>query len=64
MMKEAEVNGKLVVAGPDSADASICPDCGSDVQKRRITRMDGTVTHSYRHKCGQGKYCPRRYRPT
>jgi hypothetical protein len=63
-MKEAEVNGKLVVAGPKAPDAGVCPDCGGKVQKRRVRRMDGRVTYFYRHRRGQGKGCPRRYRPT
>lgn len=63
-MKEAELNGKLVVAGPDSPDTAICPDCGTEVKKRRRARMDGTVSYYYRHKLRQGKDCPRRYRPT
>ena len=63
-MKDAELHGKPVVAGPDAPDEALCPDCGAEVQKRRVTRMDGAVTHFYRHKRGQGKDCPRRYRPT
>jgi hypothetical protein len=62
-MKEAEVNGKLVVAGPDAPGKAICPDCSAEVRKRHVTRMDGTVTYFYRHRLGQGKDCPRRYRP-
>lgn len=60
-MREAEVNGKRVVATPDAPDVASCPGCGTEVQKRRVTRMDGTVTYFYRHKRGQGKDCPRRY---
>jgi hypothetical protein len=63
-MKEAAANGKLVVAGPDAPDAAVCPDCGTEVRKRQVTRMDGSVTYFYRHKRGEGKGCPRRYRPT
>jgi hypothetical protein len=63
-MKSAKVNGKLVVAGPDAPDVAICPECGAEVRKRRRTRMDGTVAYFYRHKRGQGKGCPKRYRPT
>jgi hypothetical protein len=63
-MQEARVNGRVVVAGPDAPDAGACPECRGDVQKRRVTRMDGGVTYFYRHKRGQGKDCPRRYRPT
>lgn len=39
-MKAAEVNGQLVVAGPDSPDTAICPDCGTELKKRRRTRKD------------------------
>ena len=63
-MKEARVKGKLVVAGPDAPDVATCPECGTDLQKRRRTCMDGSVTYFYRHKRGTGKDCPRRYRPT
>jgi hypothetical protein len=63
-MNEAEVNGKLVVAGPDAPDEAVCPDCRAEVQKRRVRRMDGGVTYFYRHNRGQGKHCPRRYQPT
>jgi hypothetical protein len=63
-MREAEVNGKLVIAGRDAPDTAVCPDCRTEVQKRRVRRMDGGVTYFYRHKRGQGKHCPRRYRPT
>jgi hypothetical protein len=63
-MREVEVNGKLVIAGPDAPDEVVCPECGTEVQRRRVTRMDGTVTYFYRHKRGQGKDCPRRCRPT
>jgi hypothetical protein len=61
-MKEAEVNGKLVVAGPKAPDTAVCPDCGAEVQKRKRKCMGGTVTYFYRHMRGQGKDCPRRYR--
>jgi hypothetical protein len=63
-MKEAEVKGKLVVAGPEAPDTGVCPHCGGVVQKRRRRRMGGGVTYFYRHNRGQGKGCPRRYRPT
>ena len=62
-MKDARVNGRLVIAGPDAPHAGQCPDCGAEVQKRQRTRMDGSVSYFYRHKRGQGKGCPRRYRP-
>jgi len=63
-MKQARVDGELVTAGPDSPDVGVCPDCGGEVQRRRRTCMDGTVTYFYRHRRGHGKECPRRYRPT
>jgi hypothetical protein len=63
-MKRALVNEELVTAGPDTPDVAICPDCGTEVRKRRRTCMDGSVTYFYRHKRGEGKDCPRRYRPT
>ncbi|MGD2145444.1 MAG: hypothetical protein PVH41_01980 [Anaerolineae bacterium] len=63
-MQEANVEGKLVAASPDAPATGTYPYCGAQVQKRHVTRMDGTVTCFYRHKRGQGKDCPRRYRPT
>ena len=63
-MKKAVVNGKPVVAGPDAPDVAVCPECGSEVWKRRRKCMDGKVVYFYRHKRGEGKDCPRRYRPT
>jgi hypothetical protein len=63
-MKEAQANGKLVVAGLDAPDTAVCPHCGTEVQKRHVKRMDGGVTYFYRHERGEGKGCPRRYRPT
>ena len=63
-MQETNIKGKLVLASPDAPDTGTCPDCGAQVQKRHVTRMDGSVTYFYRHKRGQGKECPRRYRPT
>jgi hypothetical protein len=62
-MLEARVNGRLVIAGPDVPDVAVCPDCGGEVRKRRRRRMDKSVTYFYRHVRGQGKDCPRRYRP-
>ncbi|MFO7743246.1 MAG: hypothetical protein R6X31_13140 [Anaerolineae bacterium] len=63
-MKEAVANGKLVVAGPDAPETAACPDCGTEVSRRHVTRMDGSVTYFYRHQRGKGKDCPSRYRPT
>ena len=58
-MQEANVNGKRVPASPDTRAAGTCPDCSAEVQRRHITRMD-----IYCHTRGQGRDCPRRYRPT
>ncbi|MFW6116350.1 MAG: hypothetical protein ACOC6F_01360 [bacterium] len=63
-MKEAVANGKLVVAGPDAPDTAVCPDCGTEVHNRHVKRMDRSITYFHRHKRGEGKGCPRRYRPT
>ena len=63
-MKEARVEGRLVTAEADSPERGRCPECGTEVHKRRRTCMDGSVTYFYRHKRGEGKDCPRRYRPT
>ncbi|MBS3784064.1 MAG: hypothetical protein KGY78_06440 [Anaerolineae bacterium] len=61
-MKRAMVDGKLVSAGPDAPSHALCPDCGTAVVKRKRTCMGGSVTYFYRHKRGEGKGCPRRYR--
>ena len=63
-MKEALANGKLVIAGPDAPHMAVCPDCGTEVHKWHVKRMDGGITYFYRHKRAEGKGCPRRYRPT
>ncbi len=63
-MRDAMVNGKLVLAGPDAPDEATCPECGGQVRKRKRRRMDGQVTYFWRHKAGVGDKCPRRYRPT
>jgi hypothetical protein len=63
-MREAKVDGKLVVAAPDAPETGVCPSCGAEVERRYVTRMDGTVTYFYRHALGQGKECLRRYHPT
>lgn len=62
-MRRAKVNGRLVVAGPDAPEEAVCPDCGGAVRKRTRQRMGGGVTTFYRHVRGEGKHCPRRYRP-
>jgi uncharacterized C2H2 Zn-finger protein len=62
-MREAKVGNRLVVAGPDAPEVGRCPACGAEVQKRKRRTMDKTTTWYYRHKRGQGKDCPRRYRP-
>jgi hypothetical protein len=62
-MRNAVVNGKVVVARPDAPDVALCPDCKTEVQKRRRKCMDGRITYFYRHERGEGKDCPRRYRP-
>jgi hypothetical protein len=54
-MNEAEVNGKLVVAGLDAPDAAMCPDCGRELRKRQRRRMDRSFAYYYRHKQGVGK---------
>ena len=54
-MQEANVKGKLVLASADAPDAGTCPECGVEMQKRHVTRMDGSVTYFYRHKRRQGK---------
>jgi hypothetical protein len=61
-MRDAEVNGEPVTAGPDTPDEAICPACGTEVHKRKRTCMGRTVTYFYRHRRGQAKDCPRRYR--
>jgi len=63
-MHDATNDGKPVTAGPDAPATAACPACGGEVHLRKHTRMDGRATYYYRHKNGQGKNCPRRYRFT
>ena len=63
LMREAKLNGKVIIAKPEAPDTAVCPECGTEVVKRRRTCMGGVVTYFYRHKRGKGKDCPRRYRP-
>ena len=62
-MREAMVNGRLVVAGPTSPETAICPSCDGAVKKRKRRRTDGRVTYFYRHQSGVGEECPRRFNP-
>lgn len=62
-MRKALVEGKLVLAGPDSPNAAVCPSCGGVVKKRKRRRLDGKTTYFYRHKRGVGEGCPQRYHP-
>lgn len=62
-MRKARVNGKLVLAAPDSPDVALCPACGEGVEKRKRARQDGKVTYFWRHKVGVGDGCPLRYQP-
>ena len=59
-MREAKVEGEVVVAGPDTPDVAQCPACGGEVHKRKRRRMDGSVSYYYRHKRGVCKDCPKR----
>ncbi|MCP4538322.1 MAG: hypothetical protein GY832_14390 [Chloroflexi bacterium] len=63
-MQTATHNNEPVTAAPDAPTTATCPDCGDAVTLRKRKRMDGTTTHFYRHKQGQGNGCPRRHRPT
>ena len=63
-MKEAQVNGQTVSAGPGSPDVATCPACGGVVEKRKRRMMSGQVTYFYRHKADEGKDCPLRYNPS
>jgi hypothetical protein len=62
-MRDAMVNGQLVVAGPLSPQDALCPDCCGAVSKRKRRRMDGQVSYFCRHKRGVGEECPRRAYP-
>ena len=62
-MREALVDGRLVLAGVDSPEEAVCPSCGGAVKKRKRRKMSGQVTYFYRHETGVGDECPRRYRP-
>ena len=56
-MREAMVNGRLVLAGPDSPEEALCQACGGAVKKRKRRRMDGHATYFYRHERGVGDGC-------
>lgn len=43
-MREAKVDDRIVVAGPDAPDVATCPACDCEVRKRRRRCMDKTVT--------------------
>ena len=62
-MREALVDGRLVLAGVDSSEEAVCPSCGGTVKKRRRRKMSGQVTYFYRHARWVGGGCPQRYRP-
>jgi len=62
-MKEAKLNGRLVLAGRDSPEVAFCPSCGGIVKKRKRRKDDGGETYFYRHETGAGEGCLRRYRP-
>jgi hypothetical protein len=62
-MQKAEVDGKLVPAGPDAPDVARCPSCGGEVQKRKRRRLDGGLTWFWRHRAGVGEGCRKRYSP-
>ena len=61
-MREAIVEGRLIVAGPDAPEVARCPACGSELRKRKRRTMDGTTSWFYRHPNGAGKGCPKRYK--
>jgi len=61
-MNDAQHNGKLIPASPESPDVAACPACGGEVRKRR-RRSGKTVTWFYRHRQGTDSNCARRYRP-
>jgi hypothetical protein len=62
-MRDAMVNGELVVASPESPDVALCPACGGEVRKRKRKTLGGRATYFYRHKTGVARGCPRRYHP-
>ena len=62
-MRDAMVNGQLVVAGPGSPEKAMCPSCGGAVSRRKRRKMDGEVVYFYRHKRGVMGECPRRAYP-
>ena len=62
-MKEANVDGQLVQAGPDSPEVATCPACGGPVVKRKRRSGRDSFTYFYRHKQGLDDECPLRYRP-
>jgi hypothetical protein len=61
-MRDPRVSGRLVIAGPGTPDTGVCPNYGVPVPKRRVRRLDGTITTCFRHKRGLGENCLKRYR--
>jgi len=62
LVREAMVDGRMIVAGPDAPEVARCPACGSEVRKRKRRTMDKTTSWFYRHPNGAGKGCPKRYK--
>ena len=66
-MLEAKVDDQLILAGPESPEAALCPACGGEVRKRkRKVGRDGH-TYFYRHRYRSGASnddCPLRYKLT
>jgi hypothetical protein len=65
-MKDAlDQNDVYVEAGPDAPEVATCPACGGTVnlRSRRTGKNPDEITWHYRHRRGEGKYCPRRSRP-
>ena len=62
-MREAIVEGQLVLAGSDAPEEAVCPACGGAVRKRKRRTMEGETTYFYRHERNAGKECPLRYHP-
>jgi hypothetical protein len=54
-------NGDEITAGPDAPAQAICPDCGSPVDLRSRSTMDGGLTWYWRHPASAPQDCPRRY---
>lgn len=54
-MREARVNGRLVITGPEAPESGVYPDRGGKVRRRWRKRMRSGAMDFYRRGYGEGK---------